>query len=290
MLPVSNRNKRGLINGLGSVIKFISGNLDQNDFDNLQNQLNNLRKSRTDEIQHVNKLISFSNSIAQKFYKEINKINSNTKLIKDMFQKQNFKIDVLENYQYIVSCVSKFSKIVSDLEETISLSFSDITNVKIFSPKDLKNIIKHLQSVYSEKMVIFNDYYYLYRNLRLTKTQVAMSNSEVIVVLSVPIIEEQKYLLYNVIPVPSNENIILVPSEKYYLQGLISKWTKNQCIKITTNYICNTYDIHITKCNLTNIVGCDFAKITNKVQLFTTLNNEHLLFLIDIQRLFCKFV
>lgn len=61
------RLRRGLINGLGTAIKFVSGNLDQDDFDNLENQIHSLRVSRTDEIEHINKLISFSNSISKNF-------------------------------------------------------------------------------------------------------------------------------------------------------------------------------------------------------------------------------
>ncbi len=46
LLPTRNRNKRGLVNGLGKIIKFISGNLDQEDYDTLEAQITALQSDR----------------------------------------------------------------------------------------------------------------------------------------------------------------------------------------------------------------------------------------------------
>ena len=82
LLPTQQRNKRGLINGLGSIIKFISGNLDQDDYDKLEGQIKALQKDHNIEIQHINKLVSFSYNIAQKFYNEMNHVSLNLGIIK----------------------------------------------------------------------------------------------------------------------------------------------------------------------------------------------------------------
>lgn len=206
LLPATPRRKRGLVNGLGSIIKFISGNLDQDDLDNLQKQLNSLRQSNSKEIKHINKLISFSNSIAQKFYIEMNHVNYNMKVIKGILQQEDFKINLLEHLQYVLLCVNKFDKIIRVLQDTISLSFKEMTNVKMFSQKDITNIVKHLQLIYPTKTIIHNDQYHQFENLKLSKTQVLMMNEEMIVILFVPITNGKTYTLYRVSPIPNKNN------------------------------------------------------------------------------------
>lgn len=278
LLPATPRRKRGLVNGLGSIIKFISGNLDQDDLDNLQKQLNSLRQSNSKEIKHINKLISFSNSIAQKFYIEMNHVNYNMKVIKGILQQEDFKINLLEHLQYVLLCVNKFDKIIRVLQDTISLSFKEMTNVKMFSQKDITNIVKHLQLIYPTKTIIHNDQYHQFENLKLSKTQVLMMNEEMIVILFVPITNGKTYTLYRVSPIPNKNNLILIPPERYYLQGPTLSWSNAPCERIAQYYACILFNTRRTTCNLTDTTGCQFAIVKNEVELFQPLNKEHILF------------
>lgn len=278
LLPTQNRNKRGLINGLGSIIKFISGNLDQDDYDKLEEQIKTLQIDHSNEIQHVNKLVSFSNSISQKFYNEMNHLNLNLGIIQDLLSKQEFQLNILEHYQYIIICLKRFAKIVQTLENTITLSFNDMTNVELFSQQDIINIIKHLHVIYPNKAIVHTDPYHIYENLKFTKTQVVMLDKGLVVILSVPTTDGSNYHLYSVTPVPTINNIVLIPSERYYLQGSTSKWSTHSCVKGTTTYVCVHYNIRTTLCNLTKTVNCDFAKVTNDIKLFQLLNNANILF------------
>lgn len=146
----------------------------------------------------------------------------------------------------------------------------------MFSQEDLNSVVKHLRSIYPMKSIIHTDPNHLFENLKFTKTQVIMLNSEMIVILSVPITDAKDYQLYEIHSVPTINNTILVPSEKYYLQGLLPKWSSFPCIKGTQYYVC--INVRVRKCNLTTPIGCDFAIVKNKVKLFELLNNEHILF------------
>lgn len=163
---------------MGSVIKFISGNLDQDDLGTIQKQLDSLKRRRTEEIRHVNRLISFSNSIVQKFYDEINRVNLNMGIVKIMLEKEGFEISILEHLQYVSMCLQKLYKVIQTIENTISFSFDDTTNVNLFSPSDLENIVNHLRSIYPEKSIIHTDPYHLYENLKFSKTQVVSHSGE----------------------------------------------------------------------------------------------------------------
>lgn len=278
LLPTSNRNKRGLINGLGKVIKFISGNLDQDDLEKLESQIKNIKTDHSEEIQHINKLLSFSNSIAQKFYKEMNHVNSNMDIIQRLLSRQEIKIGLLEHYQFTVICVNRLRNIINTIENTINLSFQELTNVQLFSQEDVTNIVNHLRSIYAANAIIHTDPYHVYENLKFSKTQVVITNEGLVVVLSVPITDGSNYHLYAITPVPTINKSVLIPSEKYYLQGPTSKWSTTPCMKGTKTFVCIYYNIRATQCNLTQTSGCEFAHVSNDVKLFQLLNNAHILF------------
>lgn len=278
LLPQKQRSKRGLVNGLGKVIKFISGNLDQDDLDYIENRLDSLQNNRNQEFKYINKLVTFSNAISNKLTEEINHVNLNMGILKEIVQKDNFQIGILEHYQYILMCLNKLQRIIDIFENTISLSFSDVTNVELFSSKDISDINLHLRLIYPEKVLPQTDSHYPYELLKMSKTQVVMLESDMIVVLSVPITDSDQYHLYSIYPVPTVGKIVLVPPEKYYLQGAVSKWVDTPCIKNSKTYICDPYTIRITGCNLTNIVNCEFATVKNNIKLFHSLNNEKIIF------------
>lgn len=244
----------------------------------IQNELNALKCSQAKEIKIINKLASFSNTVSRKLYEELNLVNLNVDMVRNMLQKSEFKVGMLEHYQYIVMCLNRLTKIVETIEDTINLSFSDTTNVKLFSQKDLNSIVNHLRSIYPAKSIVHTDPYHLYENLKFTKTQVVMLDLEMIVILSVPLIEGNNYQLYSIYPAPTDNKDILVPSEKYYLQGSSPKWSNVPCSKGTQLYVCLYYNIRITLCNLTNPTGCEFAAVENDLSLFHLLNSEHILF------------
>lgn len=66
-IQAKTRSKRGLVNGLGSVIKAISGNLDQNDLDNIQKDLETVKVA-------YNKQISITDSALEEYNYQIKKI------------------------------------------------------------------------------------------------------------------------------------------------------------------------------------------------------------------------
>ncbi len=285
LLPTRNRNKRGLVNGLGKIIKFISGNLDQEDYDTLEAQITALQSDRDQEIRHVNKLVSFSNSITHKFVNEMNHINLNMGLIQQILSKQDFKVDLLEQYQYTTMCLRRFLKILRTLENTISLSFHDITNVQLFSNEDVTNVMNHLYAVYPVKSIVHSDPYHVFENLKFTKSQVVIIDQGLVVILSVPTTDGNNYHLYAITPVPTINNVVLIPSERNYLQGPTSKWSTEDCIKGTLTYVCANYNVRVTSCNLTKTTGCDFAQVTNDVKLFQLLNKNDILFFSSLKEI-----
>lgn len=77
-LNIQSRVKRGLVNGLGSVIKAITGNLDQNDLDQIQKGLETLRVA-------YNKQISITDDTLEEYNKQLNNITKIQQEINEQF-------------------------------------------------------------------------------------------------------------------------------------------------------------------------------------------------------------
>ena len=65
--PVKYRSRRGLFNFLGSAIKFITGNLDDNDLDIITNNLQMLKNTQVNIMHKINEFSSFAGNLIKRF-------------------------------------------------------------------------------------------------------------------------------------------------------------------------------------------------------------------------------
>ncbi len=148
----------------------------------------------------------------------MNHINLNMGLIQQILSKQDFKVDLLEQYQYTTMCLRRFLKILRTLENTISLSFHDITNVSCSPMKTLPMYMNHLYAVYPVKSIVHSDPYHVFENLKFTKSQVVIIDQGLVVILSVPTTDGINITCTQSQPVPTINNVVLIPS-----RGIISR-------------------------------------------------------------------
>ncbi|KAI5736233.1 hypothetical protein M8J76_001284 [Diaphorina citri] len=69
-----NRSKRGILKGLGTAIKFITGNLDHNDGEQFKSAINVLRNSEQDVEKQVQQQYSINNQLMLIFNNSIQNI------------------------------------------------------------------------------------------------------------------------------------------------------------------------------------------------------------------------
>lgn len=81
ILPHPQRIKRGLINGLGSIFKQITGNLDANDGERYDTLIRELQNNQINLASAVKKQSSFSVALIDKFNKTIQQITHNEGLL-----------------------------------------------------------------------------------------------------------------------------------------------------------------------------------------------------------------
>lgn len=129
LLKFNHRNKRSLIDGLGSAIRYITGNLDQTDLKNIDNNLGILFQNQEKIIKHMNSYTSFANHITERYSKDLEiiqgNLNSSLSTLSNLENKLNDDLLI----QYNLYTARKILYILQSIQRTITLAFNGITNL-----------------------------------------------------------------------------------------------------------------------------------------------------------------
>lgn len=268
--------KRGLINILGSAIKFITGNLDNDDLVNLKQNIEEIKNSQYSEISKISKLASFASHITKRYEEDIIKINLNIEETERIIHTIHDELNILQLINNELFNVLRLQKIVKIIERTITLAKLETPNLELFTSSDLLEIIKYLNKVYNTEQIINIDTTHLFEVLDQSKVLLAITSDAVIIVLKIPILKSSVYKRYSIYPVPNQNDKIVVPPAKYYLKKEDSyEWT-NQCATTRNQTVCFKEE-KFSKCTLADLDSCDVATVTNNYRIITELENNALL-------------
>ncbi|XP_062544491.1 uncharacterized protein LOC134211546 [Armigeres subalbatus] len=187
------RHKRGLVNALGKVVKFVAGNPDQDDLDlinqnfEIQDQVNNkIIENQAKQIRINNLLQSTVNKVSKTLRSISIKIDEdNSRVSRDLEQ-----INLILNLDILI-------KTLEDLEEQLVFSKSNHLNKNILSPKDKEYIWKFLEN--QQINMKFEDEMY-----RLVLSIASLQNNHIIIIIKIPIIEQKQYRLMQLEPINTN--------------------------------------------------------------------------------------
>lgn len=191
------RVKRGLINALGTTIKFITGNPDQQDLDLINQNLEILEHNSNNVISNQIKQIKINNVLQE----TINKVSKTLRSIKEQINENStsFRKD-LELINLIFN-IDILTKILEDLEEQIAFAKNNYLNKNILSPTEREYIWKFLKNQHLN--VNFEDEIY-----KFVQAFVSLQNNHIIIIVKIPIIDHNEYTLMQLEPVNMNETRI----------------------------------------------------------------------------------
>lgn len=222
--PSSIRTKRAIFSPLGSLIKVISGNLDESDAIMYNNKINNLQaqehtvERKVSSLQKAfDKLVNASEIINT----NINKLGSKTSemdiLLQNEFKFNNLLHIINSMYQFL-SNFRTINEHLQEIETAIGFSKLGILHQSIINSTELlvtlKIISKHAKTVYP---VNKDNLIKLERNIKLKSY---ISNDNLIFVLEVPLVDNDTYNYYKVIPIPiihSFKTYTIIPKYPFLL-------------------------------------------------------------------------
>lgn len=154
LLPIT-RNRRSLFDGIGSMIKVITGNLDNNDLVKINRQLNDLLTQNKALVTENNEQIQINHKVQDRLNRIINTLNYQQNVLKNNFIKSRQDIVNGRNTSSEIKIVKQIFNLnlnidllanhVNDIFEAIQMSKVKIISKDILSTEELNEATKILQ-------------------------------------------------------------------------------------------------------------------------------------------------
>lgn len=241
------RKKRGLVDGLGSIIKSISGNLDHTDAELYNNAIKILESSNQKIVSELNEHISF-NKIWMTKYSNIlsdivsnqEKINSTLGLILD--EKASATNDLLR-YAKFAQLLAIISDNTDDLlieitriEDTLAFIRASSTHHSMLGIDTLSNMISRLKSIYGLDQILDAD---LREYYTIIKPGYYYTEKRIVIIFKIPVISPDKFELYRLAIIPNRLMYTLIPPYPYIAtNGKVFKYIEAECPKFNQYHLC----------------------------------------------------
>lgn len=254
------RVKRGLINGLGTIIKWIAGTPDANDVVTIQNNIKAVAQGSNAAIQQVNKVTAVLQTLTDKLSENQNILQKELSDLENHIFKLENEIQDTTLFQIDHFQTSNLLQFLQMLERTISFAWKNNPNLEMFSVNTIRSIHQYLSQNYDKTQIIPVDEH-IYTLLEFSKNIVAQIDGMLIFLTKVPILSKTTGTLSEIIPIPNNNNIILVPNGRYYLKMENQHgWLDQPCPTAMNTSICTTTR---DGCDISKRTRCITARVVN---------------------------
>lgn len=288
------RVKRGLIDGLGSVIKSISGNLDYTDAQKYDNAIAVLRRNENNlaiEVNHQMTLskqwVSHSTNITDRIVENqasIEKVissilESDAKHEADMTKYAHLAQLLLILEDNIDNLYSEFSR----LENLLAFIKAKTIHHSLVSYGTFKDMLHRLEILYDKTKILdvsFRDYF------DIIKMGYYYKGNDIILVIRFPIVHPTNYVLYKLSLAPNSDRRILIPTYPYvaiHEGGLV--YMETECPKYHYGHLCEDNISHHHGKQSTCIqhlilkqridASCRFTPVTLSLEAMEQLDDQH---------------
>nr|CAH7719716.1 unnamed protein product [Callosobruchus chinensis]CAH7753509.1 unnamed protein product [Callosobruchus chinensis] len=259
LFPHPKRTKRGLINGLGSIFKSISGNLDATDGERYDKMIEELQRNQNEIIASVKVQNSLSLELIEKFNKTVQQISHNENLLAE---KIDYVYSIFKGHAYsennmvlketIMQLTSVYETIITilqDIENSVLFSRINILHPSIIHTADLFNELKGLENKIGKDhlpLPITLETIPLYE--KLIRIHSYSHKNKITYILKIPITYSFRLNLYHLIPIPvlsDGQFRVIIPQTNYLLKNeLYFAFLNNSCVEITPGtHICENANL-----------------------------------------------
>lgn len=241
------RPKRGLMNPLGTIIKSLTGNLDDNDLQLIRQAIDE-SKSKTNILidennrqikinEHfetkINDLIKHINEQQIDILRKISRFSNNVNMqnqinVKEIIHDLLFNIELLDSQ-------------LKDIFEVVQLSRIGVLSKGILNNREIKFILDRLE----EQNILINSTDQIYEYLNI---ETHHENSKIIIVIKIPIFMSGHFEYIKFVTLPTNQKVILTQFNIAISSKSMTFGIKHPCEIIEQYRICKIQE-------LTNITG-----------------------------------
>lgn len=289
-----NRIKRGLIDGLGSVIKSISGNLDYTDavkydkaIKELQNNEIRLESEFNSHVSLNKEWISCSTKVLDKIVENQKNISNALNLIMQSdSQRETELIKYAHLAQHLIILgdnIEDLSQEMLKLENTLAFIRASSTPHSIITLDDLNSILHRLRTLYSKDEVPDVSYRDFYDIIKLGYFYI---DTGITIVIKMPIVYPLSYDLYKLPIIPNKHHKALIPILPYIaISGKDFTYLRTECPKINSWFLCqapSNYQIQTEPDCIQNLIvkqeihpSCKMTSVIIKKEALEQLDDRH---------------
>lgn len=232
---------------MGSVIKSITGNLDQSDAVKYTNAINTLYSNEKKFAFEINNHISYSKEWMTKHFGIISQLVENQRIVNDtlhlLLDKSSYHNESLIKYAKFAQILTIISENVDDiLSELISieniLAFirASSTHNSMLKIDILGSMIAKLRELYSKNNILELELREFYD---IIKPAYYYIDKEIVLVFKFPIVTGENYDLYKLAIVPNRNNQALIPSYPFIATNENAfVYIETECPKLSHGYLC----------------------------------------------------
>lgn len=223
------RSKRGLIDGIGSIIKQLTGNLDANDGEQIKKSLEIIKKNQNNIAHQLNNQYSTNDAIIIQFNETVKNIKHNENLIRLRVEELENIIDETTMHSNIlfakdtanqfIHLLNVILNILQDIENSVTFCHHKMLHPSIITALELLNELQKISSFYSTKLPFKISPQTIQNYKQLIRPLCFQKNSEIIYTLSLPLFSKTNYNLFYFLPIPTFNYQTIIPNSNYILKS-----------------------------------------------------------------------
>lgn len=242
------RQKRGLINGLGSIIKSITGNLDAEDEKRYTHILKHLESNQYKLNEQLKNQYSLNHELIEKFNKTVETIKHNELELKLKIEQllhivvggtHNLnKLIIYDIYSQLNTLFSMILSVMKDIENSLTFCKLHAMHPSIIKINDLYSELNRIYKNYNNEFPLEPTLENIPEFEKLITVNCKLHSNKIIYFLEIPINYETNFELFHLIPIPSKhetEFVTVILNKEYFLKSYDGqiKSLKDTCTKGT---------------------------------------------------------
>lgn len=226
------RNKRGLIDGLGTIVKTISGNLDAKDGERIDNILKYLQDSNKQIKNQLKYGYSLTTQTIKKFNDTLRSIEHNESTLKSRIMQLVLVLKGEIDHQNVLYTKDLFNQLIilyntilnifQNIENSISFCKLKILHSDIIRPNDLFSELQKISTHYGQQLPFELKIENIIDFESVIKVNCRIEPTRISYFLSIPINYEHDFELFYLNSIPTkheSEYVTIIPDVKYLLKS-----------------------------------------------------------------------
>lgn len=229
------RKKRGLIDGLGSIFKSITGNLDssdgayyeqcinklEKDDRELENLMKNQIKITIETIHNFNQTINKLRVDEETFNRDIEVIEKELYNITDTLSFYQAQLKILLTYEQLLESLTYIDSQLTDVISSITFARINILHPSVIKPGELISQLNQISQALSQaNLPLIPNTESLPSYLNIIQLEAYQTDRRVVFVLKIPLVESFNYKLLHVFSLPIRDERtklfhVILNSHKY---------------------------------------------------------------------------